>query len=99
MIDLSLRDIVTHPLSTASAVFTLVAATLNVPVVDALFGVAWANAGALFTVVSVTATTIAPRVPWLPAETLTVAAIFTGVLFVASRLNRLWDALKQRLKR
>jgi hypothetical protein len=94
----SLKDLLTHPVATASYVFAIAGSILNVPFIDALWSVAWANAGALFTFLSVPAFTIAPRVPWLPAEPLSIAAIAAGVLFAATRLDKLLDALKKRLK-
>lgn len=92
------REVVTHPIATASALVALVASVLNVPFIDAVVGVAWANAGTLFTVLSVSGFTLAPEVPWLPAEPLTIAALVAGALFVATQLDKLAESLTERLE-
>jgi len=92
----SLRDLLTHPLAAASYAFTAVAALLNVPFLDVIASVIWANAGTLFGGVSVVTTTLAPEIAWLPVEELRVAMVITGLLFVATRANRLWTAFKER---
>lgn len=97
MVDLSIRDILTHPLTTASAVIATVGGILKVPVLHAVFLVAWNNAGALFAATSVSATTLAPELSFLPSEPLLVAAILTGILFVLTKLDTLYDALADRL--
>ena len=53
--------------------------------------------GTLFAALSVSATTLAPEFPWLPEETLFVGMLIAGVLFVANRLDRLYDALMDRI--
>jgi hypothetical protein len=92
------RDVLTHPITTASAIFAVVANVLSLPFIDAVWSVAWSNAGTLFTVLSVSGFTLAPEVPWLPAEPLSIAALVAGTLFVATQVRKLWMRLNDRLE-
>lgn len=93
----SFRETLTHPITGLTAAFAFVANVLSIPFVDAIWAVLWNNAGTLFTVLSVSGFTLAPKVPWLPGEPLTIAALVAGALFVATQLDKLAEAFADRL--
>lgn len=95
--DLRPGEIVTHPWTTATVVIGVVGGVLQVPLVAALWDVLWSQAGALFAALSVTGFTLAPEVPWLPTQTIQVAALVAGGLFVLTRLHKVWTALREQL--
>ncbi|MFC7077869.1 hypothetical protein [Haloarcula halophila] len=93
----SLREFATHPLSVFAAGLTGVAQLFQIPFVDALFGTLVSQSGTLFTVFSVAAGTFAPQVSWLPVQTLQVAALITGALFLASKIRSVIMGFRSRL--
>lgn len=94
---LSFRRFVTHPVTTIMAALGVLGGVAHVPFLDAIWAVLWSQAGTLFTVLSVGATTLAPAVSWLPVQELQVAALFAGGLFVLTQVSKLWAGLQDRL--
>ena len=100
--DESLKEALTHPVATASAVVSgtvgYVSGWAPTGLLEAVGATAWEQAGALFAATSVTATQLAPQFAFLPADTLQVAALVLGVLFVATRLDSVVDGFRDRLE-
>jgi len=78
----SLKSVAAHPLAKATGVSALVGAIIKLPLVVALVGTLWAQLGTLFTALSVTAFSIAPRVPFIPTGLAQNTALVVGGLFV-----------------
>lgn len=99
MID-STRDIVRHPATIVSAVLTAASGLFNVPFLDALFGVLWANLATLFTASSIGAFTVAPNLGDLPSqivEAMQIVAILLGVAYGLKLLYGVWQDAEQSL--
>jgi hypothetical protein len=99
MID-SPRDVVRHPATILSAVLTAASGLFNVPFLDALMGVLWANVPTLFTVSSIGAFTVAPNLGDLPSqvvEAMQVTAILLGVAYGLKLLYGVWTDAEQAL--
>jgi hypothetical protein len=73
-----------------------VASYLKLPVATGLWGFIVAQIGTAFPAVSVAAFAVAPQVAWLPADPLQSLAIVLGGVFVAAKLDKLWDAFNRR---
>lgn len=67
-------------------------------VVSAIIGLVWAQSGTLFTVTSIAGFTLAPNIPQLPEGTLQAAAILFGGIFVLTLLDKLAEALMDRVR-
>lgn len=93
----TLANLLQNPLTAITAAVGVVGGWLQFPFVDAILGTLWGEAGALFAALSVSATTLAPEVAWLPVETIQVAALVMGVLLVVNRLYRVGVGFQQRL--
>ncbi|AJF26819.1 MULTISPECIES: hypothetical protein [unclassified Haloarcula] len=77
-----LKTVSRHPLAKATGVSALVGIIIKLPLVVALVGTLWAQLGTLFTAFSVTAFSIAPRVPFIPTGIAQNTALVIGGLFV-----------------
>jgi hypothetical protein len=97
MTKLTLREVVQHPATIASAVVATIGGLLNLPVLSAFAAVAWAKAGTLFTVLSIGGFTVAPRVEFLPEGPLTVLALGGAGLYVLKLLYGVFQNLDTRL--
>lgn len=93
---LSVRDIITHPLSVVSGVIATLSAFLSAPWLDALMATVWGQSGTLFTFFSVGASTIGPVLPF-PVRWLEIAAIIAAVVFALKLADRVYDHYKSRL--
>jgi hypothetical protein len=91
---MELKKIITDPATVAVTVAGALSHLLGLGIADAIVHVVWANVPTLFTALSVSGFTLAPRVEWLPAEPLTAAAIAVGGLYVLRLLNRVWNDFK-----
>lgn len=80
-----LKEAVTHPAATASAIVSAVGGMLVIPP-DVLLGVIWASLGTLVPASTLTAFTVAPRVDWLPVSILEVVALGLAGLYVVKLL-------------
>jgi hypothetical protein len=80
-----LKEAVTHPVATASAITSAVGGLLFVPP-DVLFGAIWASLGTLVPASTLTAFTLAPRFDWLPVGILEAVALLLGGLYVVKLL-------------
>jgi len=78
----SLKAVSRHPLAKATGVSAVVGALIKLPLLVALVGTVWAQLGTLFTAFSVTAFSIAPRVPFIPTGIAQNTALVIGGLFV-----------------
>jgi len=102
---------ITHPwtvIGAALAAFSSVPGTISstlsvlvgvVPGLQALgtmFDVAFANAGSIFTATSVGSTTLATRIPWLPASLLEAGAVAAGGLMILRIGLRLYTQYQNR---
>jgi hypothetical protein len=96
----STRDIIRHPATVFSAAVAAAGTLFNVPFLDALLGVLWANVPTLFTASSIGAFTVAPNLGDLPAqvvEAMQVVAILLGVAYGGKLLLGVWRDAEQRL--
>lgn len=93
----SLRDIATSPIALVSAAFAALAQLASIGVIDAIAQVVWADLGTLFTVVSISASVIAPNIDTLPEEALTTLAVVIGVAYVAKLGESFVDKLQEKL--
>ena len=84
--DLSIAEFIADPIATIGTAVAVISGGLS-GVLEPLLATVWNQAGALFAFASVSSTTLAAELEWLPAETLTTAAVVAGVVFAA---NRLW---------
>lgn len=99
MID-STRDIVRHPATIISAFLTAVSGLFNVPFLDAVLGVLWANVATLFTASSIGAFTVAPNLGDLPSqavEAMQVVAILLGIAYGGKLLYGVWQDAEEEL--
>lgn len=96
----STRDIIRHPATVFSAALTAASGLFNVPFLDALLGVLWANVATLFTASSIGAFTVAPNLGDLPGqvvEAMQVVAILLGVMYGGKLLYGVYTDAVQRL--
>lgn len=96
----STKDIVRHPATVFSAALTALGTLFNVPFLDALLGVLWANIATLFTASSIGAFTVAPNLGDLPAqivEAMQVVAILLGVAYGGKLLYGVWQDVAQKI--
>ena len=97
MTDLTLREVVAHPATLASSAVAVIGGLLNIPFIDALLAVLWAQAGSLFTVLSIGGFTLAPRVAFLPEEPLTILALLGGGRYGGKLLYGVYQNLDREL--
>lgn len=83
--ELSLREVLTHPLAVATALVSALGGALGVPVFTAAWGALWATAGKAFAFVSLVAFTLAPRVDFVPEQPLVVLALVLGGIVIVKR--------------
>jgi tetrahydromethanopterin S-methyltransferase subunit C len=99
--DVSLGEFIAHPVATITAAVGIISGWFS-PLLDPILAVAlpvaatlWAKAGAVFTVASISSTTLAPELGWLPSGPLTIAAIAAGAVFAANRLYAVYQGYKE----
>jgi len=97
MTKITLQEVIRHPATVASSIVAVVGGLLNLPLLNALVAVAWAQAGSLFTVLSIGGFTLGPRVAFIPEEPLTILAIGAGLLYGAKRLYGVYQNFETRL--
>lgn len=104
------KQIVTHPVSAATAVFSTLTLALQVHSLDVLGAFLWANAGELSTVAGIFGFTVLPEIGldsvtlfgktialgWLPGA-MKVVAIILFVLYGGKILLNLFNKLQERL--
>jgi hypothetical protein len=78
----SLEAIAGHPIAKATGVSALVGVVLKLPLLVAILATVWTQVGTLFTALSVTAFSIAPKVPFIPTGLAQNTALVVGGLFV-----------------
>lgn len=92
-----IKDLITSPFTVvASVVGSVLAIDPTFPIT--LGAVVWAQAGTLFTAVSISAFTVVPNVPWLaPLEHYFVAAAlgFAGV-YITKLVYQFWGSVKSK---
>jgi hypothetical protein len=91
----SLGEVARNPLTIVIGSLSTLAHLGQYPIIDPLIGTLWSQSGTIFTATSVLATTLAPRIPWLPVEFFQVATMVVGVIFVASIASKVWDNYQQ----
>lgn len=94
---LSLSDVVRHPMTLATALVGSLGGLLHVDVFVAVWSALWMSLGTLFPAVSITAFTLGPEVDFLPVETLKIAAIVLGALYVLKLLSQAYANFEKRL--
>jgi hypothetical protein len=94
----SVKELLANPVTAIFGALGVLGGWLQMPLLDAVWGTLWTEAGALFAAFSVSATTLAPEIAWLPEGALQAAALGTGAIFVANRLNRVVRGLRSRLE-
>lgn len=77
----SLKDVVTHPISYAVGVLGTVVSVTHLDVIAPVVMTVWASVPDLFTLSSILAFTIAPRVDGLSVEWATTIALTLGALW------------------
>ncbi|WP_338740382.1 hypothetical protein [Haloplanus salilacus] len=91
MAELSLREVVGHPASKATAVVGLLGGLLNLPVLGAIWAGLWTQLPTVFTVTSIFGFTVAPELSFIPTQTAKVVALLVAGLYV---LKKLLDVLR-----
>lgn len=98
---MTLSDLLKHPVTGASGAFAGLAAFFQFGAIDALAGVVWAQIATLFTVASISAFTVLPKVDLGPlsgiGEIATVLALVFGVVYVAKLLKKFADSAMEKL--
>ncbi len=97
MADLTLSDVVRHPVTMASALVSVLGGVLNAPVLAAVFDTVWLSAGKLFGVASLAAFTIAPEVAFLPESPLVAAALSLGAIVAVKKLRDVYKRFQTEL--
>lgn len=97
MAQLSLDDVVWHPVTALTAALGTVSSVADVGVIDALWATIWSQTGMLFTTFSIAGWSLAPQVSFLPAGLLSQLAIVAGVLYLVKLADRFWDSFQSRL--
>jgi predicted cobalt transporter CbtA len=95
--DNSAVEILLHPATVAMSLVATIGHALQFDLVVAITGAVAANAGTLFTALSIPAFTLAPRIGWLPQGPLTAAAIVVGGVYVLTLLDRVVESIQMRL--
>ena len=95
--DESAVDVLLHPITVAASLVATIGHALQFDVIVAVTGAVAANAGTLFTALSIPAFTIAPRLSWLPQGPLTAATIVVGGVYVLTLLDRVVERIEMRL--
>jgi hypothetical protein len=96
--DHSAMEILAHPLTVTSSAVAGLGHLLNVDVIVAITGAVAANAGTLFSAISIPAFTLAPRLAWLPEGPLTAAALVSGGIYALTLLDRAVGRITNRLE-
>lgn len=90
---------ITHPITAATSLLGLLAHTLGLTWLDALWATLWHNAGTLFTALSVSSSMLPdPAFGIIPLEYITAASFAVGGVFVLSLLDKFYDQLMNRLE-
>lgn len=96
MVDLTVRNIVTHPFTAVTAVVGAISQVTTIPIVSALVATAMAKIGTLFTATAILSGTLAPQISWLPTRQLQIVTVVVGAVYAAKLLDGFWDSLKRR---
>lgn len=92
------RRFVEHPLTWITSASGVVALVWQVPFIDPLWSVLWQFSGEVLALMTVLSTQLAPQFDILPQETLQVGVILAAILFAITRIDKLYDALTERLE-
>lgn len=98
---MTINELLRHPVTAASGVFTTLAAVFQLGAIDAIAAVVWSQVATLFTVFSISAFTVLPNVNLGVLEPVgeiaTVAAMGLGALYVAKLTNQFVQSVKKKL--
>lgn len=81
----TIKEAVTHPISTASAIVSAIGGMLFIPP-DLLAAAVWGSLGTLAPASTMTAFTLAPNIGWLPVDGLQIVALVLAGLYVVKLL-------------
>ncbi|MFD1634626.1 hypothetical protein ACOZ4L_02710 [Haloplanus ruber] len=95
--DEPISSFLTDPLTVAVSLAAALGHALGVTWIQAFVAVLWANVSTLFTALSITGWSLAPRVAWLPEGPLTAAALVAGGAYVLKLIDRVYDQMENRL--
>jgi len=96
--ELSIREIIAHPASKATALVGVLGGVLNLPLIGALWGGLWAQLGTVFTVTSLFGFTVAPEIAFIPTQGARVAALIAAGLYGLKKLLDIGRGLQRRVQ-
>jgi len=94
----AVRRFIEHPITIIFAAVNAVSQVAQIPFLDPLLVVLWSYSGEVLAVVTVVYSQLAPEFEWLPQQELWIVFILAAVLFVATRLNTLYEAYQDRVE-
>lgn len=97
MAELSLRGIIAHPVSKATALVGVLGGVMNLPVLAAIWATVWGQIGAVFTVTSIFGFTIAPEVPAVDTELAKIVALLAAGLYATKKLLDVLRSIRARI--
>lgn len=87
----------TDPVTVALSLGAALGHALGIGWIQAVVAVLWANVSTLFTALSITGWSLAPRVPWLPEGPLTAMALVAGAAYVTKLADKIIDQIQVKL--
>jgi len=96
--NLTLRGIVNHWVTKASAAFTAGSMLFHVKALDVIALYVWANIGEFFTIVSLAGFTLVPQIPAIPEKPFVIAAVVTAVLYILKKGLEMYRGLNHELE-
>jgi|GEM_PF-2731476 len=97
MPELSLRGIIAHPVSKATAIVGVLGGVMNLPVLAAVWTTIWTQIGTVFTVTSIFGFTIAPEIPAIDTELAKIVALLAAGLYASKKLLDVLRAVRARI--
>jgi len=97
MPDLSVGEIIAHPVSKATALVGVLGGVMNLPLLAAIWATVWGQIGTVFTVTSIFGFTIAPEVPAVDTELAKMLALVAAGLYATKKLLDVLRSIRSRV--
>lgn len=96
---MTLRDLLDHPATWVASILGLVGLAVKPVIVKAIFAAVWAQAGTIFTALSVAGFTLVPQVAALEPlkPVITGFALIAGALYLVKLGDRIIDEFQKRI--
>lgn len=97
MKNMTITDIVRHPVTLVVGGFSAATTLLNVKALTIVGAYFWGHIGELFTVLSLAGFSVAPNIAQVPDDPFVVAAVVAGIVFGLKKLFEMGTELDDKL--